>query len=153
MCIEPYPSGQLKAAPWAPRLIEACVQDVGLDTFRGLRAGDVLFIDSSHTVKVGSDVNYLLLDVVPSLAAGVVVHVHDIVFPYVTPRDHWLFDRLMFWQENVLLKALLTHNDALDVIYCASNLYHTDPAALSAAFPNFDPQKHFPSSIWLRKTR
>src|SRR5208337_5280978 len=98
----------------------------------------------SHSVKVGSDVNYLFLKVLPSLQAGVLIHIHDIVLPYVAPPDVWLFERLMFWQENVLLKAFLSGNDEFEVIYCTSYLHHRDRAALQETFPAYDPKIHYP---------
>jgi predicted O-methyltransferase YrrM len=151
-CIEPYASDPLKKSGLAFDLLEKPVQDVEPALFRELGDGDVLFIDSSHVVRIGSDVNYLLLDVIPSLNPGVVVHLHDIPFPYITPPEHWVLDRLMFWQEPVLLKALLTHNSTLEITYCCSFLARREPQNLKLAFPCFDPRKHSPSSIWLKKT-
>jgi predicted O-methyltransferase YrrM len=150
-CIEPYPSHRLRSIAQVTEIIAKKVQELSPSAFDVLDAGDILFIDSSHSVKVGSDVNFLLLQVLPALQPGVLIHIHDIVFPYLAPPDFWLFERLMFWQENVLLKAMLSGNPGFEVIYCASYLHHKDPGALRAAFPQYDPEVHYPQSIWLRK--
>ena len=74
--------------------------------FEKLEAGDVLFIDSSHVAKTGSDVNYLFFEVLPRLRRGVRVHVHDIFLPIEYPRD-WVIDENRSWNEQYVLRALL----------------------------------------------
>ena len=74
-----------------------------LDFFSQLGPGDVLFIDSSHTVKIGGDVNYLFLEVLPRLKPGVIVHVHDIFFPFDYRRD-WVKEELRFGPSNTCCK-------------------------------------------------
>ena len=91
-------------------LIEKCVQDVPLATFAALGENDVLFIDSSHVSKVGSDVNRIFFDVLPVLAPGVLVHFHDIVGNLEYPRD-WL-EEGRAWNEQYLLRAFLMYNRA-----------------------------------------
>ena len=75
--------------PGLRRLIEKKVEDVDLEFFSQLHSGDILFIDSSHTVKIGGDVNYLFLEVLPRLKPGVIVHIHDIFLPFEYRRD-WI---------------------------------------------------------------
>src|SRR5262249_10853909 len=104
-CIEPFPSPLLRSIPEVHEVIPKRVQEVPIEIFRALGANDILFLDSSHSVKVGSDVNYLYLQVLPALRPGVLIHIHDIYLPFLVPPDVWLFDRLMFWQETALLKA------------------------------------------------
>jgi predicted O-methyltransferase YrrM len=89
-------------------LIERRVQEVPLETFATLKAGDVLFIDSSHVSKIGSDVNRLFFDVLPVLAPGVLIHIHDVSGNLEYPRD-W-FDAGRAWNEMYLLRAFLMHN-------------------------------------------
>lgn len=109
-CIEPYPRPfLLKRVPGITRLIQSKVQHVPLDVFRDLEAGDILFIDSSHVSKTGSDVNMLFLTVLPQLRAGVRVHVHDIWLPQDYPRD-WVVRLGYHWNEQYLLQALLSRN-------------------------------------------
>ena len=84
-CIEPFPQEFLKQGfPGLHRLIEKKVEDIDLEFFSELHSGDILFIDSSHTVKIGGDVNYLFLEVLPRLEPGVIVHIHDIFLPFDT---------------------------------------------------------------------
>jgi len=94
-------------------LIEKCVQDVPLETFSALGANDVLFIDSSHVSKIGSDVNRLFFEVLPTLAPGVLIHIHDIAGNLEYPRD-WL-ESGRAWNEQYLLRAFLMHNSAYRV--------------------------------------
>jgi hypothetical protein len=134
---------------------------VPLDLFDTLQAGDLLFIDSSHAVKTGSDVVRIYLEIIPRLAAGVTVHIHDIYLPYVYPRDALL--SFFEWQETVLLAALLTGNPHLEVLACLSALHYGQPANLAALLPDYQPQAndqglavpaapqgYFPSSFWMR---
>lgn len=117
-CVEPFPrpflhrlhsSGQI-------RLIEQRAQEVPAEPFAELQAGDLLFIDSSHVCKTGSDVNRLYLDVLPRLAPGVIVHVHDIFFPHDYPPD-WVLEHGFSWNEQYLLQALLLGNAGFRVLY------------------------------------
>ena len=86
-------------------VIEKPVQDVPLDLFRGLEANDILFIDSSHVSKIGSDVNFLFFEVLPILKPGVFVQVHDIFWPFEYPKA-W-YDLGWAWNETYLLRAML----------------------------------------------
>lgn len=91
-------------------LVEQCVQDVPLGVFAALEANDVLFIDSSHVSKIGSDVNRIFFDILPALAPGVLIHIHDVAGNLEYPRD-WLEDGRA-WNEQYLLRAFLMYNPA-----------------------------------------
>lgn len=91
-------------------LIEKKVQEVPLEAFSALGENDVLFIDSSHVSKIGSDVNRLFFDVLPSLAPGVLIHIHDVAGNLDYPRD-WL-EEGRAWNEQYLLRAFLMNNHA-----------------------------------------
>lgn len=103
------------------KLIEACVQDVPLGAFAGLEAGDVLFIDSSHVSKIGSDVNHLFFQVLPVLRAGVHIHIHDIATNLEYPRQ-WL-EEGRAWNEQYLLRAFLMYNRAFKVTFLSAWLF------------------------------
>jgi len=136
ICIEPFPLDFLsKGFPGLGSLIEKKVEEVKLDFFSQLTSGDILFIDSSHTVKIGGDVNYLFLEVLPRLKPGVIVHVHDILFPFDYRRD-WVMDELRFWTEQYLLQAFLAFNADFEVLMCNSylGLYHLED--FKSTFPN-----------------
>lgn len=119
-CIEPYPEPFLQRAGCGiDRLVQAKVQDVPLEEFDALAAGDVLFIDSSHVSKAGSDVNYLFFEVLPRLASGVRIHIHDVFLPFEYPRS-WLLEQGRSWNEQYLLQALLMYSTAFGVVFGSS---------------------------------
>ena len=80
--IEPYPNSTLKNGfPGLTALIQKPLEEVDLDLFLGLEENDILFIDSTHVLKIGGDVKYEYLEILPRLKKGVIVHIHDIFFP------------------------------------------------------------------------
>jgi len=136
ICIEPFPLDFLrKGFPGLRSLIEKKVEDIDTEFFSQLGSGDVLFIDSSHTVRIGGDVNYLFLEVLPRLKPGVIVHVHDIFSPFDYRRD-WVIDELRFWGEQYLLQAFLTFNSEFEVLMANAYLGHRYMEDLKATFPN-----------------
>lgn len=162
-CIEPNPSRFLRTIRGKNvELIEQPVQTVDPEFFRELEAGDLLFVDTTHVVKPGGDVIYLYLEVIPRLRPGVIVHIHDIYFPYLYQRDLLQLKNLFQWSETALLLALLVNNSRLSVLFCLSLLHYDAPAVLSTVFPEYTPEPaadglcalnatgHFPSSIYLR---
>jgi predicted O-methyltransferase YrrM len=124
-----------------------------------LRRGDLLFIDSTHAVRTGSELSHLYLEVIPRLRPGVVVHVHDIYFPYLFSPE--IYSSPFDWQETTLLAALLTGNDKLRVLASLSALHYEKSDVLKTIFPEYMPlpvprgivqngrNGHFPSSTWL----
>jgi hypothetical protein len=112
-CIEPFPRPFLRRpVPGIARLIQSKAQEIPVSTFQDLGEGDLLFIDSSHVSKTGSDVNWLVLTVLPQLRPGVRVHVHDIWLPQDYPR-RWVVNLGYHWNEQYLLHALLARNSAV----------------------------------------
>ena len=95
-------------------LITKRVEEIDVSFFSSLKANDILFIDSSHTVKFGSDVCYELLEILPSLKRGVWVHVHDIFFPHDYPAE-WLLKRRLALNEQYLLEGFLAFNREFEV--------------------------------------
>jgi Methyltransferase domain len=79
VCIDPAPRTPLRGLP--VRWIEDVVQRAPEALFEELQASDVLFVDSSHVLMPGTDVDWLLNRVLPGLAAGVLIHFHDIFLP------------------------------------------------------------------------
>lgn len=153
-CIEPYPNNKLRGlvSERDVGLRECQVQDAGFAIFEELSENDVLFIDSSHVSKKDSDVDFLFLEVLPRLRKGVVIHIHDISLPMpALPREHFLFDTYLFWNENALVRAFLTFNTAFQIVMCQSYLHFHKPDALRALVPSYNPQTHFPTSLWLQR--
>jgi hypothetical protein len=131
--IEPFPerlvnllSGNDKSKE---KIIQDIVQKVGSEVFLNLEKGDILFIDSSHVSKVGSDVNFLLLEVLPRLRTGVVIHIHDIFWPFEYPKA-W-FDEGRSWTEAYLLRGILTHSIRYKILYFNSYLSKNHPEVTS----------------------
>jgi hypothetical protein len=149
ICVEPFPQEFLKRGFLGLHsLIEKRVEDVELEFFSQLGSGDILFIDSSHTVKIGGDVNYLFLEVLPRLNPGVIVHVHDIFFPFDYRRD-WVLEELRFWTEQYLLQAFLSFNSEFEVLISNSYLSHYYSEDLKAAFPRLTSWGG--GSFWMRR--
>lgn len=159
-CIEPYPSGKLRGSREI-RLIPQLCQEVPTSVFKELSAGDMLFIDSSHAVKIGSDVLRIYLEIIPSLPAGVFLHIHDIFLPYSYPRT--VFTRPFWWQETALLIALLVNNSRLSVLSSLSALHYDYTKQMRELLTDYRPAPnyeglplngasggHFPASIWLQ---
>ena len=168
--VEPYPDATLRRGfPGFSRLIAKKVQDVPVELFASLESGDILFIDSSHVVTVGSDVVHEFFEILPRLQPGVIVHLHDIFYPSDYPRDAVL-KFLWFWSEQYLLEALLTSNRGFEVIWASSAMHLLCPEVLQEAFPEWrdsyrempakvrrflptsDGKRVWPSSFWMRKT-
>jgi predicted O-methyltransferase YrrM len=121
--VEPYPDRLrtlLRSDDW-PRvtLIEDKVQQVPLSRFDSLGAGDLLFIDSSHVLKCGSDLQFLMFDVLPRLRTGVFVHFHDVFDGFEYPRE-WLMDGV-YWNEDYMLRAFLSYNPAWKITLFGSH--------------------------------
>jgi hypothetical protein len=112
---------------------------------------DVLFIDSSHVAKTGSDVNFLYFDVLPRLAKGVNVHVHDIFLPHDYPR-HWVVDEKRSWNEQYLLRALLMYSSAFQVVFGCSYAFYAFPTLVQRALAFPDGRAFAGGSFWMRRT-
>ena len=123
------------------------VQDVALSTFSGLRRGDILFIDSSHVAKIGSDVNHLVFTVLPALQSGVLVHFHDIFFPFEYPQA-WLAEGRA-WNEAYLLRAFLQYNAQFEVVLMNNFMAHRHADFFARHMPLC--LRNTGGSLWLRK--
>lgn len=149
--IEPYPRilYQLIGTEGAGRTIRQCpVQDVEPEVFETLESGDILFIDSTHVSKVGSDVNYLMFEILPRLNAGVVIHIHDIFPGFEYPKE-WIYEGRS-WNEAYVLRAFLMYNSAFEIVFF-------NPIAVDRFADWFESNsplclRNPGGSIWLRKT-
>jgi hypothetical protein len=157
-CIEPFPHAKLRSLSGIS-LIEKDVQEVDCSLFENLTAGDVLFIDSTHALKIDGDVSYIYLEILPRLNKGVIVHIHDIPFPYNTPfpADTWVFDREwpIFWTEAMLLQAFLCHNSDFEIRLSLPYIRFKDEEFLRQNVSGYDHRKGTGpdtfSSIWLER--
>ena len=145
-CIEPYPDQllALKLPDDDVEIIAKPVQDVPVDFFTTLGPSDILFIDSTHVAKAGSDVLWLYLHVLPRLQPGVVVHIHDIFWPFEYPAT-WLREGRC-WNELYFLQAFLCQNDAWDIEIFSSWIWKEHPEVVPENL-----RAASPGSIWLRR--
>lgn len=152
--IEPYPSPMLKEAASGLILREVPVQDVPVAVFERLGPGDVMFIDSSHVLKIGSDVQYMFLEVIPRLRPGVWVHVHDVYLPWEYPR-HLVVDWHRFWTEQYILQAFLAFNSAFELRWASHFMERVHRERLEAALGPVYPRTSGlpPSSVWMERVR
>lgn len=148
--VEPFPANRLNKLiklEDAIKLHQNLVQDVPLQIFKNLNENDILFIDSSHVSKAGSDLNYILFNILPLLKSGVVIHFHDIAYPFEYPID-WIKEGRS-WNEIYLIRAFLMHNAAYEILLFTSYLSHLYSKELKEINPFFALENG--SSFWVRK--
>jgi predicted O-methyltransferase YrrM len=128
------------------RVFERRVQEVSLEEFTRLEAGDILFLDSSHVVKIGSDVQRVFNEILPALRPGVLIHFHDIFFPFEYPR-RWVY-RGVAWNEAYVLRAFLQHNESYRIVAWNDYLERAHGERIRASLPLCTRNS---GSLWLRK--
>jgi hypothetical protein len=146
---DPFPGVASPETPGVTELRPLLAQDVPLETFSDLKSGDFLIVDTTHTVKVGGDVNRIVLDVLPRLAPGVIVHFHDIFLPYEYPRE-WLERFGLFWQEQYLLQAFIALNPDYEVLCGLHALVRERPERMQELIPALR-EGGSPAAFWLRR--
>jgi hypothetical protein len=158
-CIEPNPYPQLLELGGI-ELQQTELQNVPLDFFDVLQSGDILFVDSSHILKIDGDVARIVLEILPRLPPGVYVHIHDVHFPYNTPHpaDYWVLKPQwpMFWNEAMVIQSFLAFNSAFQTYLSAPLLRHYRPQLLENKIPLYqavadDPNQF--SSLWIKRER
>jgi hypothetical protein len=144
-----FPSGRLGPVRDRLELHAVAAETIPVAAFAELQGGDVLFIDTTHAVRPGGDVVHLLLDALPRVAPGVLVHIHDFFRPFEYPRT--LMERYgVFWQEHHLVQALLCGSDAFEILCANYAVTRLHPAAVRELIPGLDSDMA-PSSLWLRR--
>ena len=147
---DPFPSVVTDDLPGLTRLERIGAQQVPLSVFESLEAGDVLFVDTTHTVKVGSDVNFIVLEALPRLREGVHVHLHDIFLPYEYPKQ-WLEDYGLYWTEQYLVQAFLLFNSGYEVLAAMHALQRDRRDAMAELLP--PAVADWPGgAFWMRRT-
>ena len=156
-CIEPHPFDKLRTIPGI-KVLEMEVQDAATSLFQQLRENDILFIDSSHVLKIDGDVPFLYLEVLPNLHTGVVTHIHDVPFPYNIPYPPQLWvlgqEWPMLWNEAMVLQALLCFNDKFKITMSTPLIRYYDESFLKSRIPFYETLEQNPntfSSIWLKR--
>jgi hypothetical protein len=157
--VDPYPREAMKKLEGVT-VTAAPAQELPIDFFSDLISGDVLFIDTTHVLKVGGEVAYLFLEVVPRLNPGVAIHVHDIHFPYNVPypAEQYIFRAKwpQYWTEAMLLQGFLSFNSDFEIFLSAPLLRHFAEDFLRRTVPGYRPVEvadydtHF-GSLWFRR--
>lgn len=151
--IDPFPNETIKGGfPGLSGVVEKKVQDVPLNFFKDLKENDILFIDSSHVLKIGSDVQYEFLEILPRLNKGVLIHIHDVFLPAEYPKE-WIFDKKFFWTEQYLLQSFMAFNNSFEFLWLAGDMIINHPDKLEEFFKSYNHGTTRPSSCWLRKIR
>lgn len=127
-------------------IIPADVQTVSLDEFKKLQAGDILFVDSTHVVKTGSDVNYILFEIFPVLQSGVLIHFHDVFYPFEYPKN-WVLEGRN-WNEVYFLKAFLMYNKHFKIRLFSHYLHEHHQEVFSGMPLSY---KNTGGNLWLEK--
>lgn len=154
LAIEPYPARHLREGfPGLSELLEQKVQEVDLDVFTSLEANDILFIDSTHALRAGGDVQLEFCEILPRLAPGVLVHVHDISLPRAYPRVY--LDHHLYWNEQYLLQAFLAFNQRFEVMWPGNYMLLRHPERVHEYFPEYEAMRAAypssePTSFWMR---
>lgn len=168
--IEPYPNKILqKGFPGLSKLIPTKLQEISIEIFSTLNENDILFIDSSHIVNIGNDVQYEFLEILPRLKKGVFIHIHDIFLPAEYPPE-WLLNLFRFYNEQYLLQSFLTFNEKFKVIWAGRFMHLKHLDRLEKAFESFKKDRmvlndkkfklykksnrwpiDWPSSFWIKR--
>lgn len=153
--IEPYPEERLykilnESDRKSNTVIKEKVQSVKPGKFKELNENDILFIDSTHVSKVGSDVNYLLFEILPVLNPGVLIHFHDVFYPFEMPQD-WILEKKWFWNEIYLLHAFLMDNRKYEIVAFNTYLQKLQPDWFIKEMPECLKGSDETGSIWIRK--
>jgi len=149
--IEPYPRAFLQeGVPGITELRVELVQETPLELFETLEDGDVVFVDTSHTVKTGGDVAWIYGEVLPRLRSGVVVHIHDAFIPGDYP-EQWVMEG-WGWNEIYLIKAFLAFNSGFEVLFGVQWMLQNHPELIDEAFPGFpDHRERAGGALWLQR--
>lgn len=161
-CVEPYADrlrsllkpGDTAGDTAATTILEQKVQDTAMAVFADLAPGDILFVDSSHVMKTGSDLNFIMHEILPGLPSGVIVHFHDIFWPFEYPRE-WTVDQNRAWNEVYALRNFLMYNRAFEILFFNDYFFqmHAGVAARDAgSVPGLEGRQLGGGSLWLRKT-
>jgi hypothetical protein len=148
ICVDPWPRSFVGAGIPGVEHIQKRVEELDAGFFEQLQEGDVLFIDSSHVVRTAGDVCFLVLDVLPRLASGVIIHFHDIYLPFDYP-DELIIERQMFWTEQYLLQAYIADNSRVEVLFATNFVACECPEELQRVFPR--ALWWGGGSFWMRK--
>lgn len=150
--IEPYPDRLEKLLRPHDRervkIIQNGVQEVEISIFSELDRGDILFLDTTHICKTGSDVNFELFEILPKLRSGVIVHFHDVFEGFEYPDD-WIYDQNRSWNEIYVLRSFLMYNNEFEIVYFNDAFYRRNQQLIAERCPRM---VNWPGGgLWLQK--
>jgi len=149
VCVEPFERPWLKRLPIT--LIRQRVEEVDKKLFRELEADDILFIDSSHVIRPRGDVLCEVLEMLPILRPGVIVHVHDVFTPRDYPAHFRMHTEVSFFNEQYLIEAFLSYNSQYKVVGALNWLYHNHRGELLGKCPLLTEEPSEPGSLWMMR--
>lgn len=153
VAIEPWPDEALsRGFPGLVRVVRRPVQEIPARAFERLQENDILFLDSSHVMAIGSDVQHEFFEILPRLRPGVYIHFHDIFLPREYLRE-WVIDDLRFWNEQYVLQAFLMYNNAFEVVWTGFWHHLHNREQLAAAVEHYGKYGMLPGSVWLRRVK
>ena len=130
-------------------VIEKPVQQVDLELFVGLQENDILFLDTTHILKTGSDVHHELFQILPRLKPGVLIHFHDVFHGFEYP-EAWTVQQNRSWNELYALRALLMNNSRYQIEIMNATVAASYPDEVRSISREF--MKNPGGALWLRKT-
>lgn len=130
------------------RFLECGVQEVPKEIFDDLEKDDILFIDSTHVLKTGSDVGFELFHILPRLKSGVLVHIHDMFWPFEYPRL-WAVDENRAWNELYAVRAFLMFNEQWEIVMFNDYLAKIEPQMIESTWSPFLINSG--GALWLRR--
>jgi predicted O-methyltransferase YrrM len=149
--IEPYPDRLYSLLGEDDRkgitIIEKNIQNVPIKSFKSLESNDILFVDTSHVLKIDSDLSKILFSILPALNQGVLIHFHDIFWPFEYPKV--IIDDGRLWNESYFLRSFLQYNDIFEILFFSSYMESFYKKELVEKIPGFENSTG--SSLWLRK--
>ena len=125
------------------QIYERPIQEVDLGMFSALQRNDLLFIDSSHVMKTGSDLQTIFFKILPMLSPGVCIHFHDIQYPFEYTMDS--ITKGFYWNESYVLRAFLMYNKDFEVTFWLNYLINMHSLEVTELL------KNFPLSEWGRR--
>ncbi len=148
--IEPYPEllrSLIRGKDKTHAIIEKKLQEVDKDIFCNLEENDILLVDSTHVSKLNSDVNKIIFDIMPSLGKGVLVHFHDIFWPFEYPKN-WIKEGRA-WNEAYILRAFLEFNKDFEIRFFADYLCQKKSEYFRKNMPLY--LKNSGGNIWVQR--
>ena len=149
--IDPYANVVVKNGfPGLTQLVNGKIQEIEPEFFRNLESKDILFIDSSHILDIGSDVQFIFKKILPCLKKGVIVQLHDIFLPFEYPKN-WVMKKHWFWNEQYILRAFLYGNSHYHILWAGCYMHYHYFNELKNVFKYESKNRIPPGSFWIRK--